>query len=83
MYKTSGNETNVGCQLYLISGRDRLMGSMGIILLGSVVLAAWLLTKYINKCLGGLTGDTYGATGELIDTWTLLTVLMVQQLAKM
>lgn len=35
-------------------------------------LIGWLLATYISRKLGGLTGDTYGALNELLETLLLL-----------
>ncbi|MDQ0873454.1 adenosylcobinamide-GDP ribazoletransferase [Paenibacillus sp. V4I3] len=36
------------------------------------ILIGWLLATYISRKLGGLTGDTYGALNELLETLLLL-----------
>ncbi|MGO4274011.1 adenosylcobinamide-GDP ribazoletransferase [Paenibacillus sp. TAF58] len=36
------------------------------------VLTGWILATYISRKLGGLTGDTYGALNELLETLLLL-----------
>lgn len=36
------------------------------------ILTGWILATYISRKLGGLTGDTYGALNELLETLLLL-----------
>jgi adenosylcobinamide-GDP ribazoletransferase len=50
-----------------------------IIFLGVLfgVLTALLLARSLNKTLGGLTGDTYGAIAECCEIFTLLFILML------
>ncbi|KRF21522.1 adenosylcobinamide-GDP ribazoletransferase [Paenibacillus sp. Soil787] len=36
------------------------------------ILTGWILATYISSKLGGLTGDTYGALNELLETLLLL-----------
>ncbi|NRF90262.1 adenosylcobinamide-GDP ribazoletransferase [Paenibacillus frigoriresistens] len=38
------------------------------------ILIGWILATYISRKLGGLTGDTYGALNELLETLLLLGV---------
>lgn len=38
----------------------------------STYLAGWIFATYISRKLGGLTGDTYGALNELLETVLLL-----------
>ena len=56
-----------------------LSGLKGLVIIGTILLAAMMITGTIYKCLGGMTGDTYGATGELIETWSIFVILMGQQ----
>ena len=45
-----------------------VLGSIGgAVLLAGLTLLAWLLGLTMAKMLGGLTGDTYGATNEIIE----------------
>ena len=46
----------------------------GILLAGSSLLA-WLLGAGMARMLGGLTGDTYGATNEIIEAATVIAVV--------
>ncbi|SDN27332.1 cobalamin-5'-phosphate synthase [Paenibacillus sp. yr247] len=39
-------------------------------------LAGWILAAYMSRKLGGLTGDTYGALNELLETILLLGVVV-------
>ncbi|NOU87636.1 adenosylcobinamide-GDP ribazoletransferase [Paenibacillus sp. LMG 31460] len=38
----------------------------------STILTGWIVATYISRKLGGLTGDTYGALNELLETLLLL-----------
>ncbi len=50
-----------------------LLGSFGGVgMLVGVSVLAWLLGRGMAAMLGGLTGDTYGATNELAETVTLI-----------
>lgn len=40
------------------------------------ILIGWLLATYISRKLGGLTGDTYGALNELLETLLLLGIII-------
>ena len=45
-----------------------VLGSIGgAALLAGLTLLAWLLGLAMSRLLGGLTGDTYGATNEIIE----------------
>ena len=48
-----------------------LAGVGGIVLFAVATVLAWLLGKGMTALLGGLTGDTYGATNEIIEVVTL------------
>ena len=48
------------------------LGGAGFILLGSAVLAAIILGKWMSGLLGGLTGDAYGAVNELCEVVVLI-----------
>jgi len=56
-----------------------LVGWQGVVILGTVGLVTMVCTGMIVKSLGGMTGDTYGATGEMVETWTLFIILLGQQ----
>ena len=49
-----------------------LGGFAGLGLFFGVTLVAWLTGWSIAKSLGGLTGDTYGATNEIIETTVII-----------
>jgi cobalamin synthase len=40
------------------------------------ILTGWILATYISRKLGGLTGDTYGALNELLETLLLLSIII-------
>ncbi len=50
-------------------------GIGGAILLAGSSLLAWLLGAGIARMLGGLTGDTYGATNEIVEAVTIIAVV--------
>ncbi|GAB6158353.1 adenosylcobinamide-GDP ribazoletransferase [Desulfotomaculum varum] len=56
-----------------------LAGWPGVLIPVTAALAAMGCTAFIVKSLGGMTGDTYGATGEMVETWTFLIILLGQQ----
>ncbi|UKS24651.1 adenosylcobinamide-GDP ribazoletransferase [Paenibacillus sp. HWE-109] len=41
------------------------------------LIAGWIFAAYMNSKLGGLTGDTYGALNELLETVLLVGVLLI------
>ena len=47
-------------------------GVGGAVLLVGASLVAWLLGAGMARMLGGLTGDTYGATNEIVEVVTLI-----------
>lgn len=49
----------------------------GLIILGIIALWACLFNKLISKKIGGITGDTLGATGEINEVITLFCVLLI------
>ena len=55
-------------------------GALGIILLVLIFFVAHLFCSYISGQLGGLTGDTYGATNELLEVVTLLLFFPVHKM---
>ncbi|MDR5584307.1 adenosylcobinamide-GDP ribazoletransferase [Paenibacillus larvae] len=44
----------------------------GAVIPAATLLAGWGIASYLAKKLGGLTGDTYGALNELLETLILL-----------
>ena len=49
-----------------------LGGFAGLGLFSGATVVAWLMGWSIAKSLGGLTGDTYGATNEIIETTVII-----------
>ena len=49
-----------------------LGGFAGLGLFFGAVIMAWMMGWAMAKALGGLTGDTYGATNEIIETTVLI-----------
>jgi len=58
-----------------------LGGFAGLGLFFGVMIFAWLMGWAMAKALGGLTGDTYGATNEIIETAVIIvaTALAAQE----
>ena len=54
-----------------------LLGSAGFVLLGGVTAVALVLGWWFKRMLGGMTGDTYGATNEVGEVAVLLLGLSV------
>ena len=54
-----------------------LLRFQGLILLITVLAGTALLELYIAKRIGGITGDTLGATNECIEVLTLLILLVI------
>lgn len=54
-----------------------LLGSAGFVLLGGVTAVALVLGWWFKRLLGGMTGDTYGATNEVGEVAVLLLGLSV------
>jgi len=52
-------------------------GLKGLIILGIIALFACLISKLVSKKIGGITGDTLGATGEINETFTLFCALII------
>jgi adenosylcobinamide-GDP ribazoletransferase len=46
-------------------------GLQGLFLVAGAALAVWLLSLYFRAKLGGITGDTLGATNELLEVLAL------------
>ena len=53
------------------------MGWTVWLLLGVVALTAFLMTRWMRALLGGLTGDTYGATCEVAEMVGLLAFVLL------
>lgn len=54
-----------------------LLNLKGIILLGAVLAGTALLQLYSSKKIGGITGDTLGATNECIELLSLALLLVI------
>ena len=52
-----------------------LAGLGGLALFGMATALAWLMGKWMSAMLGGLTGDTYGATNEVAEVAVLGTAV--------
>mgnify|MGYP000731210232 CR=1 FL=1 len=54
-----------------------LIGLNGLLTAGTVWVATFLIGVALSKRLGGLTGDCYGATIELGETLSLLSIIII------
>lgn len=56
-----------------------LLWWQGLVIVATTIGFLFLLNKCFLKILGGVTGDTYGAAGELAETWVLLVAAVVSR----
>ena len=49
-----------------------------VILLVFASIAAWMMMRYVNKRIGGMTGDTIGAISELLEIGVLLCMCLLR-----
>lgn len=72
--------TTVAC-VTALAASVLLGGFAGLGLFFGVIILAWLLGWALAKSLGGLTGDTYGAANEVIETTVIIaaTALAAQE----
>lgn len=54
-----------------------LLKLQGLILLGAVLAGTDLLEWYISNKIGGITGDTLGATNECVEVLSLVVLLLI------
>jgi adenosylcobinamide-GDP ribazoletransferase len=54
----------------------------GVFIFMIVTAAAYLIAKFINHKLNGITGDTLGAINELTETLTLLSICIIEGTAR-
>jgi len=54
-----------------------LMGAKGIILFALLAVVVFLFVQYVKRKIGGMTGDTIGATNEIAEAAMLLFSLIV------
>lgn len=57
-----------------------LLEWMGLLLFGIIVLVVYLFTRAVAGALGGHTGDSYGATGELAEVAYLLAAVLISSI---
>ena len=50
-------------------------GISGVVVMAGLSLAAWAMGVGMTRLLGGLTGDTYGATNEVIEATAVVAVI--------
>jgi len=50
----------------------------GVFIWGIIALSAYIIGKYVNHKIHGITGDTLGATNELIEVITLFSICILQ-----
>ncbi len=64
--------------LFLAAGIALVVGGIGgIVMLAAVSLLAWVLGWAMTRALGGLTGDTYGATNEITEVVGLMAAVVL------
>lgn len=66
--------------LFLSLAAGILIGLDAILALVITLILVYLLAQRVAKSLGGQTGDTYGATGELAELVFLLTMVLLNSL---
>jgi adenosylcobinamide-GDP ribazoletransferase len=54
-----------------------LLGLDGLAVTAAALLAAIVMASYLNKRLGGLTGDTYGAINEVVQVGVLILIPLI------
>lgn len=64
-----------------IAASGLLLGFAGLVLLGTVVVAALGMGRWVTGLLGGMTGDTYGAVNEVGEVVMLLAGIVLFHLA--
>jgi cobalamin synthase len=52
----------------------------GLITLLIIAVCSYAIGKFVNKKIGGITGDTLGMTIELMEITTLLTVCIGERI---
>lgn len=62
----------VGAGLTALAAGVFFLGARGFMLLAGAGVLAWLFRLYLIRRLGGITGDTLGATGEMTEVGLLL-----------
>jgi len=53
------------------------MGLKGVILLALLTAVIFLFIRYVKRKIGGMTGDTIGATNEIAEATALLFSLIL------
>lgn len=64
----------------MLLGAYLLAGFYGLLLIGAAAVPVILITVWIARQLGGLTGDTYGAVCEISETVFLITAAVAGKL---
>jgi adenosylcobinamide-GDP ribazoletransferase len=54
--------------VFVLAGGLLIMGTPNLLFLGLLTGIAWGATRYCERRLGGVTGDTMGAIGEVVET---------------
>lgn len=70
----------VGTTIFVVILSILLLRLKGILILFIIFGALFLLTKWINKKIGGMTGDTYGAIIETIEVVFLVLVYCINSI---
>lgn len=56
-----------------------LAGIKGLLLLGIIIISTYLMGRFVTRKIGGITGDTLGATNEINETITLISISLIQR----
>lgn len=74
----SGLALGLSCFFIWLIGESLLSSILilGAVVIGCTVVGVWL-SVFISRKLGGLTGDTYGAINEVLETFLLLCLYIV------
>ena len=70
----AGGRALLGATLVAGATAALLLGPAGLVALALAAAATWLFARYCLGRLPGLTGDTYGALDELVETLLLVTL---------
>lgn len=49
----------------------------GLAIFGAAAISAYMIGRFINNKIGGITGDTLGAVSEIIETVVLLSIIIM------
>ena len=76
---------NINSRIFILATLLTLFMAMaawkikGLLIFLTIALCAYIFGRFINKKIDGITGDTLGATNELIELIILLSVCALQR----